>query len=292
MITVNLISILFFFVVVVLLLFDKQGSEGEHGADSCQNSQQHPERPLLHLSHTCSEMSTYPQHGPQRSPSTGLCSHSSYRSLAPPATNSFALSQQWENIHSQSAQMFRASNVHQQTKAASQARAPQHCFPLIQSCSEKTFVHHQKQDEQTVIAPSPSNCCTTALAPSRHPESDAFTTSCKQTSEAPSSEAAAVLTAETPAFSNILDSNVFTSKCFACPENVDYNDTKDSATQRHAGESSNSGAIYSSFFFLGQNQDYPAAESQSNAVRPVPSCQETMEDTSSSDDEGKLIIEL
>lgn len=153
-------------------------------------------------------------------------------------------------------------------------------------------MHHQKQDEQTVIAPSPSDCCTTVLAPSRLPESDAIATSCKQTGEAPPSEAAAVLTAETPAFSNVLDSNVFASKCFACPENVDYNDTKDSAAQRLAGESSSSGAIYSSFFFLGQNQDYPAAESQSSAVRPVPSGQETMEDTSSSDDEGKLIIEL
>lgn len=153
-------------------------------------------------------------------------------------------------------------------------------------------MHHQKRDEQTAIAPSASNACATALAQLQHPESDAVTSSCKQTSGAQPSEAAAVLTGETPAFSNTLDSNAFTSNCFTCPEDVDDNDTKDSATQRDAGESSHPGAIYSSFFFLGQTPDYPAAESQSSAVRPVPSCQENMEDTGSSDDEGKLIIEL
>lgn len=182
--------------------------------------------------------------------------------------------------------------MHQQIKAASQARAPQSCFALIKSCSDTTLVHHQEQDQQTVMAPPASNCCTTVLAPLRRPESDAITSSHQQASEAQPSEAAAMLTAETPAFSDVLDSNTFTSKCFACPENVDYNDAKDSAAQRHAGESSHSGPIYSSFFFLGHHQDYPAAESQSSAVRPVPSCQEHMEDTSSSDDEGKLIIEL
>lgn len=147
-------------------------------------------------------------------------------------------------------------------------------------------MQQQKQDEQKIIAPSAST------APPRQPESDAMTPSCKQTSKAHQSKAATVMSTEIPTVSNILDSNAFTSKSFLCPEFVDYNSAKDSTAQRDAGESSNSGAIYSSFFFLGQAHDYPAAESQSCAVKPVQSCQENMEDTSSSDDEGKLIIEL
>lgn len=233
-------------------------------------------------------MSTYPQ----QSSSNTICSHSSHRSLAPAATNSLASSQQWENIHSQSSQMFCASNMQQPSKAPSQPRAAQNSFSLLMSCPEKTFVQQQKQDELRAIAPSASKCCTTALAPSRHPESDAITSSCKQSSEVQQSDAAAVMTTQIQAVSNILDSNAFTSKSFMCPEIVDFNSRKDSATHRDAGESSNSGAMYSSFFFLGQSHDYPAAESQSSTVRPVQSCQEILEDTSSSDDEGKLIIEL
>lgn len=275
---------LFFF---LNFLLDQQVSEEEHAADSRQS-----ERPLLHLSHTCSETSTYPQHGPQQSSSNTVCSHSSHRSLAPSVTNSFASSQQWENIHSQSPQMPCASNMHQQIRAPSQPRAAQNSVSLLMSCPEKTIVQQQKQDEQKVIAPSASKCCTTAPAQPRHPDSDATTSSCKQSSEAQRSQAAAVMTPEIPTVSHILDSNAFSSRSFMCPEIVDYNSRKDSATHRDAGESSNSGAIYSSFFFLGQSHDYPAAESQSGTVRPVQSCQENLEDTSSSDDEGKLIIEL
>lgn len=182
--------------------------------------------------------------------------------------------------------------MHQQIKAPSQPRAAQNSVSLLMSCPEKTFAQQQKQDEQKVIAPSAPKCCTTALAPSRHPESDAITSSSKHSCGVQQSEAAAAMTADIPAVSNILDSNAFTSKSFLCPEIVDYNSRKDSATHRDAGESSNSGAMYSSFFFLGQSHDYPAAESQSSAVRPVQGCQENLEDTSSSDDEGKLIIEL
>lgn len=244
----------------------------EHTSDSSQL-----ERPLLHLSHTCSQMSTYPQHGLQQSSSTTMCSHSSQRSVAPSPANSSASSQQWQNIHSPSLLMFCTSN-HQQIKAPSQ--------PRLVSCPEKTCVQQQQQDKQKVVAAPASECCTATPAPSRHPESDAITSSCKQ------SQAATAMTAELPTVANILDSNVFTSKSFMCPEIVDYNSRKDSTTHRDVGESSSSGAIYSSFFFLGQSHDYTAAESQSSTVRPVQSCQENLEDTSSSDDEGKLIIEL
>lgn len=188
--------------------------------------------------------------------------------------------------------MLCASNTSQQIKSVSQPRATQNSFSSLSSRPEKTFVQQQKRDEQKIIVPSASKCCTTALTPSGHPQSDAITSSRTQTSDAHQSNADAVMTAGISTVGNILDSNAFPSRSFTCPEIADYNSTTDSATHADAGESSNSGAIYSSFFFLSQTHDYPAAESQSGTVRPVQSCQENMEDTSSSDDEGKLIIEL
>lgn len=233
------------------------------------------ERPLLHLPHTCSPLSTYPQHGLQQSSSATMSSYSSQRSVA--------LSHQWQNIHSPSPLIFCPSN-HQQIMALSQPRPAHNSFSSLGSCPEKTCVQQQKPEEQKVVAAPASDSCTTTLAPSQHPESDAITSSSKQSQ--------AVHTAELPTVDNILDSNVFASKSFMCPEIVDYNSRKDSAAHQDAGESSNSGTIYSSFFFLGQSHDYTAAESHSSTVRPVQSCQENLEDTSSSDDEGKLIIEL
>lgn len=49
---------------------------------------------------------------------------------------------------------------------------------------------------------------------------------------------------------------------------------------------------YQSIFPIGSFHGYQAADCLSCGVRPVPSFQDNTEDTSSSDDEGKLIIEL
>uniref|UniRef100_A0A1A8L299 Zinc finger protein 831 n=2 Tax=Nothobranchius pienaari TaxID=704102 RepID=A0A1A8L299_9TELE len=49
---------------------------------------------------------------------------------------------------------------------------------------------------------------------------------------------------------------------------------------------------YPSVFMVGSLHGYQPAECLTGGVRPVPVCQDYTEDTSSSDDEGKLIIEL
>lgn len=178
--------------------------------------------------------------------------------------------------------MFRPCDVHRAVKTQAQQGASQSSFSLIKSRPQKTSVHHQKQDELTGTAAS-------ALPPLQRPESSAVTSpSCHQTSGAHPGRAAATSTAEPPTFADILDSSG------TCPqENVDYdNAAKDSAALRDAGEGGGCGPMYSSFFFLGQTQDFPAAEGHAGSVRPVQGCQEDTGDGSSSDDEGKLIIEL
>lgn len=77
------------------------------------------------------------------------------------------------------------------------------------------------------------------------------------------------------------------SKTFMYPE-PDTDDRQDYSTQSSSSGRADMANRYQSFFFSSQLQSYQAAE----CVRPVQSCQDYPEDTSSSDDEGKLIIEL
>lgn len=246
-------------------------------------------------------MSTHSQHSPQQSFSNSIglpagSSQSNYCSQPPSEVINFGSSQQWDSIHSQSTQILCASTVSPHIKAQAQPRDPQNALSLIKSGPEKTVLH-QKQDKQTIISLSVQrgtaapNGCTSATVPSS-PSSDVGTSSCKQTSQVQISKATSVLTEDTQAFNNVLDSNMFTSKPFAYTETVDYKDTKDSGSNNDAGESSNSGRIFPPFFFSGQLHGYPPTECLPSGVRAVQSCQENTEDTSSSDDEGKLIIEL
>ena len=74
-------------------------------------------------------------------------------------------------------------------------------------------------------------------------------------------------------------------------------DSEDQVQHEYITQSSNSGRTdttnkYQSFFLAAQLQGYQPAESLPAGVKPVQSCQDYSEDTSSSDDEGKLIIEL
>ncbi|XP_034388642.1 zinc finger protein 831 isoform X2 [Cyclopterus lumpus] len=83
---------------------------------------------------------------------------------------------------------------------------------------------------------------------------------------------------------NVLDNNAAPpSEPFTFREPYDYNDTKDGAP--------NEDNKYQSFFLSGQLNGFQPAECLTSGVRPVQSCQDHTEDTSS-DDEGKLIIEL
>nr|XP_046237744.1 zinc finger protein 831 isoform X2 [Scatophagus argus] len=98
-----------------------------------------------------------------------------------------------------------------------------------------------------------------------------------------------------PSNNNVLE--ILPSKPFAYPEPADFQYTKDNSPNDYTSHSSNSGRPdisnkYQSFFFSGQLHNYRPAECLTSEVRPVQSCQDYTEDTSSSDDEGKLIIEL
>lgn len=74
------------------------------------------------------------------------------------------------------------------------------------------------------------------------------------------------------------------------PEPEAYVDTRDPALNDPLSQSCDS--KYPSFFLSGQLHGFHPSECVSSGVRPVQSCQDYTEDTSSSDDEGKLIIEL
>lgn len=92
-------------------------------------------------------------------------------------------------------------------------------------------------------------------------------------------------------------SSVLPSKPFTQPKPDDYQDTKDRAPNDYTSKSSTSGRPdmtnkYQSFFFTSQFHGYQPTECLPSGIRPVQSCQDYTEDTSSSDDEGKLIIEL
>lgn len=65
----------------------------------------------------------------------------------------------------------------------------------------------------------------------------------------------------------------------------------------HTGQSSNCGRPdvtnkHQSLFMVSSLYGFQQPEGRGSAVRPVAVCQDSIEDTSSSDDEGKLIIEL
>ncbi|XP_068171973.1 zinc finger protein 831 isoform X2 [Antennarius striatus] len=98
---------------------------------------------------------------------------------------------------------------------------------------------------------------------------------------------------QTPS-STMMDNNTLPSpRPFTYPETAGYQDTQDKPSNEFTSQSSNFGRTdmsnkYQSFFFSG----YPSADCLTGGVRPIQSCQDYREDTSSSDDEGKLIIEL
>lgn len=81
------------------------------------------------------------------------------------------------------------------------------------------------------------------------------------------------------------------SKPFTHPEPGDKHDSMDGASNDFMSQRDNTNK-YQSFFMAGPLHGYQPAECLTSGLRPVQSCQDNTEDTSSSDDEGKLIIEL
>ncbi|KAM4612751.1 zinc finger protein 831 [Polymixia lowei] len=96
-----------------------------------------------------------------------------------------------------------------------------------------------------------------------------------------------------------LDNTAWPAKSWtsAYPEHDNKQQSRDQATHEHMTHSSDPAKAditskYQSLFSVGQLHGYQSLECLTSGVRPVQSCQDYPDDTSSSDDEGKLIIEL
>lgn len=253
-----------------------EGEDTKIKADSWL-SEQH----LQHLSQTHSGMSEYPPQSPQQAPSTANDMNSPASSIQtslfnspqlPVETNPFYLSQQnWEGsiIHNQQTQVLcEASSgrpikaqvqlsenyvLQGQTSACSSSSTAGSC------CAKLTSVSHVR----TLSSTLPSHASQVCGAP------DGLTGSPDTGSP---------------------------SKPFTFLEHDEKQDVIDMGPNVYTSQSSNSGRadITNKYLFsmAGPLHGYQPVECLTSGVRPVQSCQDYMEDTSSSDDEGKLIIEL
>ncbi|TMS19572.1 Zinc finger protein 831 [Larimichthys crocea] len=305
-----------------------EGEDRTAKVDSFKNlclSEQH----LLGLSQTHSGMSEYLQQNPQQTPRTlnnlNLPASSSQTCLlnSPPPplemTNFYYSQQHWESsiIHNQQTQILCKSTSSQHVKAQAKLSETQNAFSQIESSLQQTQIFSCQDQKQTSVCLSAQqenttaghnvtavSCCTQLTVGSHK----ILSPDIKASSPAPPSHvsysgqvsrAAAGLTADPQVSdSNVLvNDTVLPTKPFTYPQPDDYQDTKDKASNDYIGQSSNSERSditnkFQSFFFAGQLHGYQPAEGLTSGVGPVQSCQDYTEDTSSSDDEGKLIIEL
>ncbi|XP_038553465.1 zinc finger protein 831 [Micropterus salmoides] len=284
------------------------------------------EQHLQHLPQTHSGMSEYPPQSPQQasSMSNNLNSpaSSSQTSLFNPPQppldmNNFYFSQQhWESssIHTQETQITCESNSSQHITAQAQLAETQSALSRIESSSQQTQTFSHQDQKQTSIPLSiqqgnttagnnvtaVSGCTKLTLGSNKNPSPDVKTSfstfPCQVSHSIQVSKATAGLTEDTQApNNNVLDNNaVLSSKPFTFEGTDGYQDTKANAPYDFTSPSSTSGRpdITKSFFLAGQLHGYQPADCLTSGLRPVQSCQDYTEDTSSSDDEGKLIIEL
>lgn len=305
--------------------FFQQREDRKVQADSFKTpwpSEQH----LQHLPQTHSGMSEYPPQSPQQasSMSNNLNSpaSSSQTSLFNPPQppldmNNFYFSQQhWESssIHTQETQITCESNSSQHITAQAQLAETQSALSRIESSSQQTQTFSHQDQKQTSIPLSiqqgnttagnnvtaVSGCTKLTLGSNKNPSPDVKTSfstfPCQVSHSIQVSKATAGLTEDTQApNNNVLDNNaVLSSKPFTFEGTDGYQDTKANAPYDFTSPSSTSGRpdITKSFFLAGQLHGYQPADCLTSGLRPVQSCQDYTEDTSSSDDEGKLIIEL
>ncbi|XP_022600748.1 zinc finger protein 831 [Seriola dumerili] len=291
-------------------------------ADSFKNSwlsEQH----LQHLSQTHPGMSEYPPQSPQQAPSMsdnvsspgGSSQTNPFNSpQAPLEMNNFYFPQQhWESsiIHNQQTLFTCESNSSQLMKTQAQLTETQNALSRTEP-QQTTFSHQdQKQDQKQTLSAQQGNitagnnstavsCCSkSTLGSHKSPNlsPDVKTLSDTHHRQVSHSLQVSRATAGWAGIThNMLDNNTgLPSKPFTHPE--PEQDTTDHAPNDYTMQSSNSGRPditnkYQPFFLAGQLHGYQPAECLTSEVRPVQSCQDYSEDTSSSDDEGKLIIEL
>lgn len=236
-----------------------------------------------HLSQTHSGMSEYSPPSCQRVPGT---SHSPGVPQPPLEANHLHLSQQqWESgiTHNQPTPVPCQSKLGKPIKAQAQLTQPQNVVPQTESRSQQTeILSHQEEKQQTVCIQQETtvSCCTTITLGSLSP---AAGTSTNHVQVARSAEADWTGSKQTSDSKADLDSS-----CGKPQQDTEPWPPNDYTT--HTSERSD--IKYQTFFLTGQFHSFQPGEGLNNGVRAVPSCQEESEDTSSSDEEGKLIIEL
>lgn len=254
-------------------------------------------------------MSEYPPQSPQQAPSKSNTLHSSacsgqtslFNSPQPSLEMNNIYFSHWESsfIHNEPKQILCESDSGQRIKAQARLTETQHDFSQYGPQQTQTCSHQDQK--QSSISPSvqqgntAGSCCTKFTLGS-YKSPDVNTSASAHPGQV---RAAAGFTGQTHVSNNnVLDNNtVLLSEPFTFPQPDDYQDAKDKPPSDYMGQSSNSGRSditnkYHSFFFSGALHGYQSAEGLPSGVRPVQSCQDYTEDTSSSDDEGKLIIEL
>lgn len=258
-----------------------EGDDRKVVADSSRNSslrRQHPQD----LSQMDSGMSEHPSSYPQRASSISndfhlpaSCTQARLHGhpQLPTETNSFYFSQQhWDSSATQN----------QPKQSICKSNSSPHIKVQVQLTeTQKTFSHQdqnagQKQADATPPTQQGKNITESEPESQKSPSSDARTSS----STHPSLES-----------NTVLDNNTVQPVTHPEPEGGDPA-LNDNVSQSSHCERSDSASKYQSFFLAGQLHGYQPAECVSGGVRPVQSCVDYTEDTSSSDDEGKLIIEL
>ncbi|KAA8593217.1 hypothetical protein FQN60_009333 [Etheostoma spectabile] len=247
------------------------------------------EQRLHNLSQTHSGMSEYPPQSPHQAPSKPInlnhCSISSQRNLfnspqVPLDMNNFYFSQQhWESsiLHNQQTQILCESDSSQGIREHATLTKTQHALSQIESSpQQKTTFFHPDQQQSSISADNVPAVSSSVLPdvitpPSTHPSQHFYSVQV--------SKAAAGLTGET------------SSEPFKSSELDDYQDNKDTAATDCMSQSTDITNKCHSFYLSSQLHGYEP-ECLPSGVRPTQSCLEYTEDTSSSDDEGKLIIEL
>ncbi|XP_047439923.1 zinc finger protein 831 [Mugil cephalus] len=288
-----------------------EGEEGKVKADSFQNSwlsEQH----LQHLSQTHSGMLEYPPASSLQAPSmsnnlnspAGNIQTSLLNPLQPtPELNQFYISQQnWES----------SSTIipKQQTQFLCEFRSSQHVKPQVEPSETQNAFSRCKSDpkqDQRQTGTSLSilhgnaaagnsgvavSCCSKVTLGSH----TSLSSDDGASSPMHSSKVAQLCSATQT--SKINQNTGLPSKPCTYPDTVEKHDSMDKVTNDYTSQSSDPGRpditnkSCQSVFLTGPLHGYNPAECMTSGVRPVQSCQDYMEDTSSSDDEGKLIIEL
>ncbi|XP_019942025.2 zinc finger protein 831 [Paralichthys olivaceus] len=296
-----------------------EGEDTEFKVDSFKNSWLSEEH-LQHLSQTHSGMSEYPPQSPQQALSTSnnihLAASGSQTSLLnspqpPLEMNNFYFSQQhWESstAHTQQTQTYCESKSTKLIKTQAPLKESQHAFSQITqqsifSLQEKQTLSVQQGNTAGNSSTAVDHSTEVTLGSNKTPglltdiKTSCATHHCQVSHSLQVSQASAGWMGNTyTSNTNMLGYNAgapLNPFTYQEPEL----DTKDQAPHEYRTHSSNSGRTdmtnkYQSFFLAAQLQGYQPAESLTAGVRPVQSCQDFSEDTSSSDDEGKLIIEL